>query len=127
MPDILRIAAIFLRGSYQRAYATVLLLNYWLGLCLEHHAHCLVENLLQALLGQSTTLHILALELLFDDLAGRLLADRCFFRVLLLRSKLIPQVNLVPDKNLGDVSYTFLELRVPLSFKLNYFLASVDE
>lgn len=101
--------------SDEGAEAGFFLLDDGLGFGLEDHPHGLIKDLLESLLGERTTLHVLALELLFDDFTSCVLGDGSLFGVFLLGSILIPQVYLVPDEDFGDVGDAFLQLRVPLN------------
>ena len=94
---------------------------------MNHYTHSLVKNGLEAFLCQSTAFHVLALELLLDDLAGRLTQNRGLFWVLLVHSVLFPQIDLVTDEDLRDVSHVFLQFGVPLSRGFITFLRALTK
>jgi hypothetical protein len=93
----------------------------------DDNAHGLVEDGLEPLLGERAALHVLALELLLYDLTCRLLHDGSLFGVLLDQEVLIAQVDLVADKDLGDVADVLLQLGIPLRGESSTFLRAFSK
>ena len=90
--------------SDQLATGLFFLSDHWLGLCLQNNAHCLVKHVLQALLGQSTALHVLALELFLDYFLRSFLHYWCLFGVTLLHGILVSQIDFVANEYFRYVS-----------------------
>jgi hypothetical protein len=78
-------------------------------------------------LCKRTALHILALELLLDDLPSSLAHDRRLLGVLLQQGILITQVDLVADEDFRHVANVLLQLRVPLNQRGSTFLRALTK
>lgn len=117
-------------ASDQGASALLLILHlllpgHGLDLLGEDGLHGLVEHVLQALLGEGAALHVLAPQLLLDDLAGVLTRDGRILGVLGLAGVLLPLIDFVAHEDLRHVSDNILQLRVPLHNKPSTFLTAL--
>ena len=101
-------------SSNQVAGGLLFLLDHGLHFGLHDDPHRLVENVFEPVLSERAALHVLALELLLDDLSGSFLHNRGFLRVFLHCGVFVPQVDFVSDKNFRHVTDVFLQLGIPL-------------
>ena len=105
----------------------MLLFHYWLHFLLDDDSHSLIENTFKAFLGQSTAFHVFALELFLNDFPGCFFHDGSLLGVFLVHGKFLSQVDLVANKDLGDVADILLELGVPLSRLIVTFLRALTK
>lgn len=84
------------------------LLDHWFHLFLKDHSHGLIEDSLESLLCQRTAFHILAFELILDDLPCCFFHNWCIFWVFFHHGELITKIDFVADKDLRNVPDVFL-------------------
>jgi hypothetical protein len=80
---------------------------------LNYHPECLIEDLLEASLGQGTALHIPALQFLIDYPFSVFFSQWAVFGVVLGLG--IPEVDLISYEDFWDIRHVLLEFGVPLS------------
>lgn len=84
------------------------------SLSLYDHPHSFVEDVLEAILRQGTTLKISTLELLLDNSLGCFLLDWCVFRIFVFCSSFISQIDLISYEDFRHVRTRIIQLRIPL-------------
>jgi hypothetical protein len=115
-------------GSDQVAAGGLLFLFHH-GFCflLQNYPHGLVEDGLEAVLGQSTAFHVFAFELFFDHLPRCLFHHWCVFGVFLHLQILVAQVDLVAHEYLWHVTDVLLQFGVPLIRRKLTFLRALTK
>lgn len=103
------------------------LLDHRLHLLLQDHPHGLIEDRLQALLRERTALHVLAFELVLDDLPCSFLHNGRILGVFFHHGKLVPQIDLVAHEDLRHVPDVFLQFGIPLYSVLGTFLRALTK
>lgn len=121
---------IILMTSNQSASSLLLLLylllpGHRLDLLGEDGLHGLIEHVLEALLGESTALDVLAVQLLLDHLRSVLPRDRRILGVLSLEGVLLPLIDFVTHEDLWHIANDVLQLRVPLHTIVVTFLTAL--
>lgn len=103
------------------------LLDHGLHLLLQDHAHGLVEDGLEALLRERAALHVLAFELVLDDLPCGFLHDGGVLGVFFHHGELVPQIDLVAHEDLRHVPDVLLQFGIPLYRVLGTFLRALTK
>ena len=79
-------------------------------------------------MSEGTAFHILAFELILDDLAGCFFHYWCIFWVFLGKGEFVSQIDFIAHKDLWHVPHVLLKFWVPLNDKiLTFFLALTNE